>query len=449
MILLIFLTTFSLFAQNTFEESIIRSVLNNFPLIEEAQLKYLSSEQEVISSEGAFDHKVGFKSRNRIEDKYANQYFESIIERQTKFKGINLMAGHRQGRGLFPFYDGKLETSGAGEIFAGITLPILRNFQTDEARTQLEISRFKQRLAKAERELKENIYIHKALSLYYKWIFYNQKIKIRNDILAIAIKRQEMLDKKFKAGDVEKLKIIDNLRSIDKRKDELTKSEVEWLNTKTQLELFFRDDSGSPIKLERETYPQDDIKDNKLVFTEFSSLPQIKIIDQEIQIFRQKKEFYRQSQLPGLNLELLGARELSGNRPYDQSSLQVGVKFDFPIENQKAQGSTLSNEYQMRALEKQKEYLLQSLRQQYNFSLDALKMSRDRWLITTDEFNRTQILSESEKKRWEQGDSDLYIVNLREHDAADASIKRWHVWYEYHQYLLDSLLFSGKIRKSI
>ena len=89
------------------EEELTQSILKNFPLIEEASLKAKASTAEVEASKGAFDHKLTFKSRNRIEDKYENQFIETTLERQTALGGLGLVVGHRQGIGVFPAYDGK------------------------------------------------------------------------------------------------------------------------------------------------------------------------------------------------------------------------------------------------------------------------------------------------------------------------------------------------------
>jgi outer membrane protein TolC len=431
------------------EHDIIKSVIHHFPLIEEAELKYKSAKEDVTTSEGAFDHKITFKSRNRIEDKYDNQYFETSIERQTPFGGLGLITGLRQGRGNFPFYDGKYFTSGAGELFAGLTMPLLRDFQTDEYRTELQISKYKLKAQKAELEIKLNVYIHKALSLYYKHLFNNQKIKIRKEILEIAEQRQQMLEKKFKAGDIENLKVIDNQRSVDKRKDELLKTEIEWIDSKTQLEIFLKDQSGNQISLTKDLLPVDDIKPVNKEVINLSDLPQISVIDQEIKAINAKKELYEQSKLPGLKLELLGSRELSANRPYDQEALQIGIKFDIPLENRKARGASLSSEYKFLALKKQRDYLEQNLQQQYTYSHEATKLSQTRWEIVSSEYQKTLKLSQAEKTKWDQGASDLYIVNLREQDTADSEIKKWNVWYEYHQYHIDSRLFSGTIRANL
>jgi outer membrane protein TolC len=427
------------------EEELTRSVLTHFPLIEQAELKYEASRGEVEAAQGAFDHKLTFKSRNRIEDKYENQYFESTIERQTRYSGLSLVAGHRSGQGVFPAYDGKYKTSSAGEIFAGIALPVLRNFQSDEFRLNVELAKLRKGIAKAEVELKQNIYIHKALSLYYKWLFANQKLKIRESILKIAEERQGMLEKKYAAGDIDRLKLTDNQRSIDKRRDELAKARIEWQSARTQLELYYRDDAGQPITLGQDVLPQDDVRPVSPTILTADVLPQLRMIDSEIRMRESERKFFDQSRLPGLNLEVIGSRELSGNVPWDPSTLQLGVKFDLPLENRKAEGKTTASEYKFRALVKEKDFMVQQLKQQLNYSYDALLATRGRWEVTSSEFEKSMRIAEAERSRWTQGASDLFILALREQDAADVDVKRWSVWYEYHQLLIDTRLFSGKM----
>lgn len=426
------------------EEEVTKSILQHFPLIEETFLKYEASREELSSARGSFDHKLVFKSRNKIEDKYDNQYFEAYLQRQTPYYGLGLVAGHRQGAGTFAPYDGKYATSGAGEMFAGLTFPLLRGFLTDEARFNLELGQIEMSIKKAELELKKNLYVHKGLSLYYKWLYANKKMKIRKDVLKLAEERQSMLQKKFEAGDIERLKLTDNQRSITKRKDELEKTRLEWQETKNQFELYYRDTKGLPVILGSEVLPEEKISSIPVLINE-SVLPQLNIIEQEINLKKVERDFHKQSKLPGLNVEVLGAKELSSNEPYDPTRLEVAVKFDFPLENRKAKGKTVASEYKYLALLKQRDYTLQSIRQQINFLQEALTTSKLRWEITSDEFRMTSTLADAERKRWQQGASDLYIVGLREQDMAEADIKRWSSWYEFHQYLLDAKLYSGKL----
>ncbi len=430
------------------EQQVVNSVLTHFPLIQEAELKAKSAEGELVSSEGAFDHKLIFKSRNRIEDQYDNQYFETTIERQTALGGTTLVAGHRQGRGTFPNYDGKYKTSGAGEIFAGLSLPILRNFKTDEFRTNLKVKQIENKQAQEQLKLKKLVYVHKALTLYYKWVLESQKLKINRAIFELAKLRHSMIEKKFGAGDIEQIKVTDNLRAIEKRNGEVVKNEIDLNKVKTLLSLYARDKDGNPLLLTEESSSELILKHPENSISSTSTIdnnPQLEILKLERDRLSAELEFFDQSQKPGLNLELLGSRELSSNAAYDPQSLQVGVKFDLPLENRKAEGKTVAYLYKVKALEKQKSYLEQELLQQFNFFKDASHQSKERWEITSREFESTQRMAEAEKSKWNQGASDLFIVNLREQDVADVEIRRWSALYDYHQYMIDAKLFSATL----
>jgi cobalt-zinc-cadmium efflux system outer membrane protein len=446
--LIFFFISFSTYALT--EKDIVSSVLNFFPLIEEAELKVRSAQGELTSAEGAFDHKLVFKSRNRIEEQYDNQYFEATLERQTAFGGANLVAGHRQGLGNFPSYDGKYRTSGAGEIFAGLSVPLLRNLQTDEFRTNLKIKQIDNKQAQLQLELKKMIYLHKALSLYYKWVLETQKLKINKSILELAKMRHEMIQKKFSSGDIDKFKVVDNQRAIDKRTGDVIKNEIELNKIRAQLSLYVRNESGEPVVISLDYNPDFILQKNEtaLFKNDINNNPQVKILEMEKEKLKLELAFFEQSRLPGLNVELLGAKEMSVNYAYDPESLQVGLKFDFPLENRKAEGKTVAYNYKLQALDRNRQYLEGELGQQLNFFIQASADSKARWEVTNKEFEGAKKIADAEKSRWTQGASDLFIVNLREQDVADVDIRRWTALYDYHQYHLDARLFSATIMEN-
>jgi outer membrane protein, heavy metal efflux system len=425
------------------EQDVRRSVLTQFPLIQEAILKEKAGAAELEAAKGAFDHKLSFETRNRIEDKYDNQYFQTTLSRATGLGGTELMVGHRQGRGNFPAYDGKYETSGAGEIFAGLVFPLLRNRDTDEARTDLALADLDKKIAETEVLLKKNQYLHKALSLYYKWILEQQKLHIYENLLKLAESRHSMVESKFKAGDIEQLRVEDNLRSIEKRRAELVKVKIDVERVKTELSLYLRSQDGSPILITPLENPEEILLKKEAAPNLASRNPQLRILTLNRKRLERLQRFYDQSQLPNLSLNLLGSKELSANAAYDPQSLQVGVKFDIPLENRKAEGKTVATSYKLQALAKQVAYLDAELTRFSQFSLEASQRSFERWEITNREFKNTQRMADAEKSRWLQGSSDLFVVNLREQDLADVEIRRWTSLYEYHQFLLDQKLYSG------
>lgn len=441
MIFLLSLFTLSVFAVTPAE--LRESVLKNFPLIEEATLKLDAADAEVLSSKGNFDHKLKFKSRNRIEDTYDNQYFETSLERNTGIQGISLIAGHRQGVGTFPFYDGKYKTSAMGEIYAGISVPLLRDRATDSARTNLAVQRIERDQSREELRVKQYFYIHKALSLYYKWIAEERILRINRELLELAIQRESMLEKKFLRGDVEKIKVTDNQRTIAKREADVQKSEVKLRSIEAQLVLF----TGDVTKIA-------DLKDEDLkILTaprmghlpDPETLPQIRILTLEQEKGKLLEKLFDQSKLPGLGVDVLGSRELSGNYPYDPDTLQVGVRLDYPLENRKARGKTVAQEYKLRALERRLEYTLRELTANYDNAVTVVGINLKRFETTSTEVEKSRQMAEAERTRFRLGGSELFTVILRELDLADAEIRKWTSWYEFHQATLDAKLFQGSI----
>jgi hypothetical protein len=136
---------------------------------------------------------------------------------------------------------------------------------------------------------------------------------------------------------------------------------------------------------------------------------------------------------------------MSGNLPYDPQSLQVGFKFDLPFENRKAEGKSVATLYKAKAVDRQRVFTLQELNRFYDISLQSIDIGIRRWEIINREFDNTLMMANAEKKRWLQGAADLFIVNLREQDTADADVRRWTTLYDYFQSILDAKLYSATL----
>lgn len=429
------------------EEEIRQSVLKHFPLIEEASLKSQASEGDLESAEGSFDHKLKFKMRNWRQQPYNNEYFETLIERQTPYLGAKVVAGHRQGNGYFNFYDLKKETSPAGQAFAGLVLPLLRGRSTDDFRTNLEIAQLNRKAADQNVRVKKLVYVHKALSLYYKWLLQSKKVEIARGLVELAEGRRSMIDKKHKAGAIERLKVIDNDRAIMKRRSEYTEALIALQEITNELSLFYRDQEGKPIKMSEAPDAENLLlaKDPAFTTTILKENPQLQILSYEMRIIEAQKKNFSQARLPGLSVDVTGYRELSERPNYGQNILQFGISFDFPLENRKASGKTVATIYKEKALEKEILYVSQELEQKLNFSISAGTLSRDRWETLEKEFADTNKVVDGERKKWLQGASDLFQVNIREQDLADVEKRRWSALYEYHQHNLDARLFSATL----
>ncbi len=272
-------------------EDVTRSVLRNYPLIVEAEQKSTSAREKLSATTGEFDTKLKVKAANRAESKYEYAHLETALEKMLPYQGLTVFAGHRRGLGSIPAYTGKYETSSAGEIFAGLSLPILRGRATDQARTDRTVAGLEADLTAVEVRLKKNAFVYKALSTYQKWKLTHRKERIYSSLLKIAEDRQVMLDKRVRAGDVERLKLTDNQRSINKRKDE-------WLDVRQDLEglnavlgLFVRTPEGEPRDA-RDFSPDDATpRPTDLHFGgDVDQNPQLLVIDRRLDQLRREED---------------------------------------------------------------------------------------------------------------------------------------------------------------
>lgn len=439
---------FSIHAMALTEDEVKKSVLENFQLIQEAELKLEAQNASVTAASGEFDHKLKFKSRNRIEDKYDNDYIETSLSRNTGIKGIELLAGHRQGSGQFAAYDGKYDTSAAGEIFAGISIPLLRNFSTDASRTNLEIAKIEKEQANQSVKIKKIQSVHKAVTLFYELVLEEKILFIKEGLLKLALDRTKMLEKKYTLGDIEKVKLTDNQRSIAKRQDEILKSEMKIQSLRAKLSVYLPTLTVPDLITEKNFDPTARIDLAKPALNrslDLEKLPQVAILKAERQKLKLEKDLYEQQKLPGLGLQVLGAKELSGRQPYDPERLQVGVQFDFPLENRKAEGKTVAQEYKVQALDKNLQYVNNELTRTYDYIVRAIELGHKRLENVSNEVLNTTKMASVEKTRWIQGSSDLFVVNLREEDVGDAEVRKWTTFYGIKQNMIDYQLLNATI----
>jgi cobalt-zinc-cadmium efflux system outer membrane protein len=404
-----------------------KKVLMDMPLILEAQKKVEAQEAKLRSETGAFDHKIKAKTLNQFEDKYDYQWWQVALERQLPVAGLQLFAGQRQGTGVFPVYEGKYTTSSRGELFAGIQIPVLRNLLMDEPRLQRNVAQREALIAKQDLIQKQLDILLKSSELYWKWLSTSTKVKIYEDLVRVATERQGFFEKKFKFGDLEKIKITDNLRSLSKRQAEYNRALQEWKVVQLEFGLFVGLETlpqRQDIHAQFPDYLSSEWKKPQDFLPRMSTIPALKVLDFEKEQLELTKEFARSQRLPELNVMLEGSKEMSAvPAGEDPDELRVGVKIEIPIENNKALGKEQEANAKIKGLKHLRDWLegkwrtsLEQVFQQLGDTLERLKIQKV-------EVESSEKMAQAERIRLQQGDSDIFFVNIREQDAADAQAK--------------------------
>ncbi len=405
-------------------EEVRRDVVSNMPEILAAREKILAAQEALRSQEGSFDHKLKFDARQPTDSPRSNRFWEAKVERELPFSGIEVFAGQRQGAGTYATYEGKSATSAVGEVFAGFEIPLLRDRAMDGLRLDREVARIGVGLARHERDQKELEVLLKSGSAYWKWVVTGQKLRIVEAWLAKAEERQRWLERKWKAGDVGAIKVRDNNRSLSKRRSELVKARREHEVARAELALYAPSLSLSPDRLPTD-FPSLPAPGPAKSTAGLERFPAIRIIDAQLEALSRESDFARVQLLPRLNLGLEGARDLDGPPPgkTEEAQLRVAIKFELPLENRKAEGKSGELAHKKAALGLRREWLQREWRTRVEQNAQTASTLDEQleWLIK--ELEDTAAMARAEERRLLMGAGDVFFVNVREQDEAEANLR--------------------------
>jgi len=156
-------------------------------------------------------------------------------------------------------------------------------------------------------------------------------------------------------------------------------------------------------------------------------LPVFRLLKIEKDILSFERELAISQTLPDLSLGLEGSRELGGaNLPLlreDPDQLRVGLKIDIPIENRKARGKFREVRGKLGALEQRSLWLEREWGTVVSQNRVGLTTTREQLTLLESEVADTIRMAQAEEGRLRQGDGDVFFVNIREQDEAEARLR--------------------------
>jgi outer membrane protein TolC len=119
--------------------------------------------------------------------------------------------------------------------------------------------------------------------------------------------------------------------------------------------------------------------------------------------------------------------------PYYPSELKIGVVLEIPLFLRTARGRVHSTQATYQRIEAQATLARDRIKTTLIDSLQAIEVSKKKVTLAREELALAKKLEEGEKVRFQHGDSNLFIVNLREQTTGDAATREVDALAEYHR----------------
>jgi outer membrane protein, heavy metal efflux system len=443
-LLLVFIvgTSFSSWSAPLTLEELHRSVVERHPALEAARRDTQAAQGEVRASEGAFD--IQWKSRATVAPVgyYQNERLESFLEQPTQIWGAGLFAGYRLGTGNFAIYDGKNETNPAGELRAGLSVPIWRDGPTDRRRINIKKSKLGVEVATTHVTQQQIELIRNATHRYWDWAAAGRKRNVFAALLRAAEERDQGLAERVRQGDLPNFERRDNERAIFQRRGQLVTADRALQQATIDLSLFYRDADGKPILASPDRliseipHPSPGEVSEEGVesailrrpdFARFKPLKAQNLLEQDLAA---------NQSAPRIDVQLQAVQNLrDGQAARNGTQVEAGVLLEIPLQANVANGREDSARATAQRLELQESFLRDRIAAEVQDARSALTAASQRWELTRKEAALAVELEKGERERFGHGDSHLLFVNLREQATADAEIRELDALADYRKSL--------------
>ncbi len=401
------------------------------PQVLEALARVRGAEGRQLSARAAFDTVFAVDAESRLTGFYDGTFAEARVTRPFTGIGGYAYGGYRIATGNFPIYEDERFTSRFGEIKAGAVLSLLRDRVIDDRRFGLVQADVDTALAELDRLLVSIGVQTRAIQTYNNWVVAGLRLAIHRDLLQLAQDRQAGFRRQVQTGARPSILLVENEQNILRRRSLVVQSEQVLTQAAISLSLYLRDADGNRVVPGRDRLPgalPPPIVASADAASLLSRRPEVKALELRILAAGQRLALDRNALLPKLDLKVEAAQDIGPvpaiSNARNGTDTKVGISFSLPLERRAARGRLAQTRADIEANVQRRRFLTDQIATEVENLGTAAENSALLSTIARDEADRAATMAAAERRRFELGTADFFLVNQREEAAADAAVRR-------------------------
>jgi outer membrane protein TolC len=422
------------------EQNFLSLVMENHPLIQQAQNLREMGDFAVMAAKGNFDPQLFSKNKQKYYDqKNYYQYSESGISLPTR-TGITIQGGYDWTEGQFLSRESTLPT--AGLWYAGVSVPVLQGLFIDDRRAALQKAFVDRRSFENEAQLMLIDILLEGSHYYWQFAkFQYQKIVIEE---AIELAKDNFRNYKtsYEQGDkpaVDTLEASIQLQNLSIQNQQL---EVDLVNSKLNLFTFLWGQEQPLQETDLKATSINDISQSKIDSLRASlpifiqEHPAIREKELKIQNLQIDNRLKREKLKPKLNLEYNLLQDPAGNineiRGLD--NYNWGLSFSMPLLLRQPRGELRMNEIKLENTNfelQQKRLSIRNKARQYENTFENISEQLETYRNIVLQY---ESLLQAELRKFEIGESSIFLINYRQMSLVNARMKYIDLQAKYRLY---------------
>lgn len=402
-------------------DDVLRSSARSAPQIVEALARVRQAEGRALSADGAFDTVFEVDGRSRVAGYYDGSVLEGRATRPLTANGGYVYGGYRASRGSFPVYEDQAYTNRLGEAKVGALFALLRDRVVDERRTRRSVAGGDIDLARFEAAMVAIGVQRRAVDAYQAWVAAGLRLRAYRDLLDFAERRRSAIARQITLGARPEILLVENDQNLVRRRALTVRAEQDLATAANALSFYLRDDNGAPLLVSAERLPSDAgalaglaLAGNR---TEPLRRPDYRAILTRIDQSTARLMLAENDLSPRLDLrgevgKDFGAVGLGGpsRTPLDAA---VGFRFSVPLQNRAAKGRVAEARAEIDALKHRGRFLRDQIAVEVEGIVIAVGATERLAAIADEEQRLAERLAAAERRRFELGSGDFFLVNQR------------------------------------
>ncbi|WP_057936449.1 TolC family protein [Algoriphagus resistens] len=391
------------------------------PLSAQADILLTMGDMEVRKARGGFDPLVyGNLDKKSYDEKTYYDKREAGISIPT-WAGIELNGLYEQNSGQYLNPENAVPDGGL--LSAGASVNLGQGLLMDDRRAGLRKAQIYQQSTESDRKRMLNELYLQATGTYWNWSLAYANRTLQEEGVELAKARFQAVKISYEQGDFPAIDTVEAATQLLNRTFNLQKAENELFLRTQELNNFLWDDSGNPIALGIQTVPEQLGSDEPLTLNQeelrilVADHPELRLVDYELAGLDVDRRLKAQQIIPVVKLkynflsEELNQFDQTG---FFENNYKWGLSVYTPLMWRKARGETRLVEAKIDFKENSRELKELQIRTKLENELNNWNTLNAQITTYIQNVTALEMLLQGELRRFEIGESSLFLVNSRE-----------------------------------
>lgn len=431
-------------------------VIENHPIVRQAQLLNDNAVQQLRLARGSFDPKLegNWNYKDFKETDYYNK--ANIGLKIPVWFPVDPKVGLQQNSGVYLNPENFIaDNTNNRQIYMGVSLPIGQGLFIDERRAMVKQARLFQDMAEAEQIKAINKVLLTAAKDYWQWYFTYKNYQLIEQSIGIA---QDIFDRTrvaFNYGETAAIDTVQAQIALQSRQIEFQQANVKRIQAGLQLSNHLWTADGMPLELSNQMVPEeaasaqfDESILSQLVDMALKNHPELVKLGLKNESLIIDRKLARENIKPQLDLDYTlldqpiapegGSSELSFTDNY-----KLGVTFAFPIliRKERAKLKQIDIKVEQNLLEQtfREREIINNIGAQYNEVLTIGNILAQQQQMV----NNYNLILSAERLNLQNGESDLFKINVQFDKLIKSQTKLFKLQSEYQKSLASLYWAAG------